>query len=93
MKCPHYLEGQHLGIGHIYNPIPKIINGRPVHGYDYVKFFAYAAKKYKFQPWFRLGSNMFFLHNNTWGGLQASVSEFSPLYIGKNILSKIRLMF
>ncbi len=78
LKCPHYLEGQHLGIGHIYNPRPKIINGRPVYGNDYVRFFAYAAQKYKFHPWFSQGSVKFFLHNNTFGGLHASVSKFSP---------------
>ncbi len=74
IKCPHYLKGQSLGLGHIYRAKPRMIDGKAVYGEEYVRFFEYASKKFKFKPWFRLGRVMYFPKNESWGGLQGEVS-------------------
>ncbi len=73
VNCPHYLQDQDLGLGHIPHGIKRMINGAPVYGDNYVRFFEYVSEKFKFRPWFRLGRVLYYSKNATWGGLQAQV--------------------
>ncbi len=80
VKCPPYLEGQKLGLGHIYHGRKKIINGKAVFGDNYVRFFEYASKKFKFDPWFKLGRVTYFPKNESWGGIMREVSKLHHIF-------------
>ncbi len=74
IRCPHYLDGQKLGLGHLYKNVRRIINGKTVFGDNYVRFFEFASKKFKFDPWFKLGRIIYFPKNESWGGIQKEVT-------------------
>ncbi len=75
VKCPHFLKGQTLSLGHVYGDKRRIINGKVVHGQEYVRFFEYASQKFQFEPRFQLGRIIYFQQNQTWGGLHKNVSS------------------
>ncbi len=79
ITCPHYLQGQRLGLGHIYKKKRRIINGKAVYGENYVRFFEYASKKFKFEPWFKNGRVIYFPKNESWGGIQGEVSNLGTM--------------
>ncbi len=75
LQCPHYLKGQRLGLGHMYGPRPRMIDGKAVYAEEYARFFEYASQKFKFKPWFKLDNVIYFANNESWGGLHLEVSE------------------
>ncbi len=75
VKCPHYLKGQKLGLGYVYGDKKRILDGKEIYGKYYVRFFDYASKKFKFDPWYKLGRIVYFLKNDSWGGLHRDVSD------------------
>ncbi len=87
IKCPHYLKGQNLGLGHIPHHIKKLINGKSVYGDNYVRFFEYVSKMFRFRPWYKPGRIIYFPKNDSWGGLQQQVHSYFCFKLMKVITS------
>jgi hypothetical protein len=78
VKCPNFMSGQRLRLGHTFEPGRKVVDGILVPtGSFSAMVFLYLSQKFQFTPEYVFGRSLYIANNDTWLGNQGEVGTVS----------------